>query len=86
MKFRIASIHPHDTNTVSVEVKLDDDLTKLLGSSDPTCYTGSISYVFAASASEAVITSAVRNDLTRRKIIAASSGRLAQLVGKEFEV
>jgi hypothetical protein len=86
MKYRIAQIHHHDDGTVGVDVRLDDELTKVLGRLDPTCYTGSLSYVFAASASEAVITSAIRNDIMRRKILANNAGRLLHLVDKEFEV
>ncbi|MGL4257985.1 MAG: hypothetical protein ACRCSL_16750 [Microbacterium sp.] len=86
MKFKIHAIRNYDDGTVGVEVRLDEDLKKLLGLVDPACYMGSLSYVFPSVTSEAAIASAVRNDIARRKIVANHAGRLKHLVGKEFDV
>lgn len=71
-----------------VVVSLDDELAALLGKEDmELLLTKELVYFYSVASSEALIISAVRNDISERKRRALSKSRLQKsLVGKEFDL
>jgi hypothetical protein len=69
-----------------IVVDLDAEASALLGRADPLALMGTITFEFNEHMSEAAILSAIRNELTRRKLHAQSVGRLSHLKGKAFDL
>lgn len=71
---------------IRVVIDLDPEAATLLGRNDPIALMGSLMFDFGEHLSEAAILSAIRNELTRRKISGLAAGRLAHLKGKVFDL
>jgi len=92
MKYTIREVEHLETASelgaarIRVVVELDHEATALLGRVDAIALMGTITFDFGEHMSEAAILSAIRNELTRRKIAGLTAGRLAHLKGKVFDL
>jgi hypothetical protein len=76
----------HLEDKVRIVVELDAEATSLLGRADPIALMGTLTFDFDKHLSEAAILSAIRNELTRRKIAGQTAGRFAHLKGKVYDL
>lgn len=86
MNYSFRDIEYLQDSKVRIVVELDPEAASLLGRVDPIALMGSLTFDFGEHMSEAAILSAIRNELTRRKLAAQSAGRLAHLKGRVFDL
>lgn len=78
---------PATVAKISVTVKLDAELAQLLGRTDMSILLSPVlCFDFVEGISEAAMISSIRNELVARRVRAQVAGKVAHLVGKEFDL